>query len=342
MCKKVVLGLSGGMDSAYAAIKLLEAGYDVTAVNIVMCDSCDSSGQARDLALSLGIGFNVIDARSDFEKLVIKPFANAYVNGQTPNPCVLCNPLVKFNKLFAAMEACGADYVATGHYAVPVCVNGRWSFSPAKDTKKDQGYFLYGLSQQMLPKILMPLGGVCKSDIKAYFSENAARVSPPKTESTDICFVNNVNYTEIVSAHAVLPPAGDFVDECGKVLGKHKGIHNYTVGQRKGLGIALGKPAYVSAINSNNNTVTLSVDSAVAKGFSVNNITLMAVSEISVGQSFYVRVRYRAKPVKCLITDISEYGVVVAFCEEHGPVALGQSAVFYLENGIIAFGGVIC
>ena len=143
MCKKVILGLSGGMDSAYTAIQLAEAGYDVTAVNIIMCNSCDSSDDASALAASLGLPFDVVDARDEFEKRVITPFAKAYINGVTPNPCVMCNPLVKLKKLYDYMAEKGGDYIATGHYATPVMAGKRWSFAPAKDSAKDQGYFLY-------------------------------------------------------------------------------------------------------------------------------------------------------------------------------------------------------
>ncbi len=341
MSKKVVLGLSGGMDSAYVAIKLLEDGYDVRAVNVLMCDSCDCSKQSAVLASHLGIKFDVVDARTDFDKLVIKPFVSAYVSGVTPNPCVLCNPLIKFGKLFECMEKFGADYVATGHYAVPVNLGNRWSFAPAIDATKDQGYFLYGLPQWMLPRLVLPLGNVLKSNIREYFTSKDVGICPPKTESTDICFVSGKSYIDIISEHTSVPQAGKFIDVDGNVLGEHKGVHCYTVGQRKGLGIALGKPAFVSSINAEDNTVTLSVDTPLIKGFKVQKINFMAVPHVEIGERYFVRVRYRAKPVECYIENVSNNVVDVDFAVENPPVAPGQSAVFYDDNGVISFGGII-
>lgn len=341
MREKVVLGLSGGMDSAYTAITLMEQGYDVTAVNIIMCDDCDCSDASARMAEGLGIGFDVIDARRDFEALVIKPFVNAYVNGITPNPCVLCNPSVKIGKLFEYMKLHGANYVATGHYAVPVMKSGRWSFAPAKDATKDQGYFLYGLSQEVISRLLMPLGNVMKTEIKSFFAESNSAITPPKTESTDICFVSGKSYVDILSAYAPLPPSGNFVDEEGNVLGEHRGIHNYTVGQRKGLGIVLGKPAYVSRIDPCNNTVTLSMGKALVDEFSVKNVNLLCASELNRGDRFFVRVRYRARLAECLVDFAVEDEVRIRFAEPQPPVASGQSAVFYDDKGVIAFGGVI-
>lgn len=342
MSNKVILGLSGGMDSAYVAIKLLEGGYDVTAVNIVMCDSCDCSKQSALLASRLGIKFDVVDAREDFDRYVVKPFANAYVNGTTPNPCVVCNPRVKFCKLFEYMDKCGANYVATGHYAVPVSCGDRWSFAPAADSAKDQGYFLYGLPQWMVSRLILPLGDVLKNDIRAYFNRDDVEVSPPKTESTDICFVSGKSYVDIISQNAAVPPEGNFVDVNGKVLGKHKGIHCYTVGQRKGLGIALGKPAFVSSISAIDNTVTLSVDNPLIEGFKVKELSYMAVPNVVCGERYFVRVRYRAKPVECHVENVASDIISVKFAQNNPPVASGQSAVFYDESGIIAFGGIIC
>lgn len=342
MAEKVVLGLSGGMDSAYAALKLKEAGYEVIGVNIVMKDSCDCSVKAGMLAKHLGLDYYVIDAKGSFEKHVICPFANAYVNGLTPNPCVLCNPNVKIKQLFDVAERLGAERVATGHYSVPVNHNGRYTFARAVDTHKDQGYFLYGLSQKMISKLLMPLGNTLKADIKSYFKNDAEFSMVDGSESTDICFVEKGKYADVVAEYMPLPPKGNFIDASGKVLGKHNGIHNYTIGQRKGLGIALGAPAYVSAINSADNTVTLSFgDNLAAESFKVANINLLACGEVEQGMRFLVRTRYRAKPIECIISNKNDDNISVSFCNERCIAAPGQSAVFYDENGYIAFGGII-
>ena len=342
MSGKVVLGLSGGMDSAYAALKLLQSGFDILGVYLVMNARCDRSGKAAALAKQLGIELAVIDARSDFEENVIRPFSEAYVKGLTPNPCVMCNQTVKFRRLFAEAERIGADFVATGHYTVPVCRNGRFTLAPARDTKKDQGYFLYGLSQTEISKFKAPLGDVLKDDIKKYFRENSLRFSPDSSESTDICFVNGDSYTETVASYAVLPPDGDFVDLSGNVLGRHHGIYRYTIGQRKGLGISLGAPAYVYDINPESNTVVLSFGRFCgADSFKVKNINCLSAERPEEGMHLRVRTRYRAKTFSCIVKGQDGGCIRVEFEKESCAAPPGQSAVFYNEDGSIAFGGVI-
>ena len=342
MAEKIVLGLSGGMDSAFAALKLIAEGYDVIGVNIVMKDNCDCSLKASMLAEKLGISFHVVDARADFERFVILPFVDAYVHGLTPNPCVLCNPSVKLKQLFDAADKLGARYVATGHYSVPVVNSGRYSLAPAKDAKKDQGYFLYGLTQDMLSRLVLPLGTVLKSEIKEFFNDRTEYLLKSETESTDICFVEKGKYASVVEEYCDLPPCGKFVDQNGQVLGEHKGIHCYTVGQRKGLGIALGAPAYVREINPTDNTVVLSFDSGVRNNsIMVGNINYLATDSIDAGTQLQVRTRYRAAAVECVVNSVRNDCIEVAFCNEAAIAAPGQSAVFYDENGYIAFGGEI-
>lgn len=342
MAEKVVLGLSGGMDSAYAAIKLLEMGYELVGVNIVMRDNCDCSDKAERLSKLLGIEFCVFDARDSFERNVIKPFADAYVNGLTPNPCVLCNPAVKLKQLFLAAERYGAKYVATGHYSVPVEIGGRYSFAKAKDEKKDQGYFLYGLSQVMISRLIFPLGNVLKSEIKDFFRTNTRYLIESNIESTDICFVENGRYADVVAEYRALPPKGKFVDKNGAVLGEHNGIHNYTVGQRKGLGIALGVPAYVCSIDPVSNTVMLSFDvDERQKRFKISRPNYLMCERVEEGSAFFVRTRYRSKPLRCIVNKVLDGYIEVEFCDETATAAPGQSAVFYDENGYIAFGGII-
>lgn len=341
MEKRVVLGLSGGMDSAYAAIKLKEEGYNIVGVYALMHDSCNGLDDAEALAKALNIEFLWVDARATFEEAVIKSFASDYVSGRTPNPCVKCNPSVKFKTLCDVADRLGIHNVATGHYATPCLREGRYSFSPAADATKDQGYFLYGLSQDTLKRIIMPLSSVVKKDIKAYFADNKI-FEFTKGESNDICFAAD-DYREIICAYEKLPEKGQFVDINGKILGEHDGIHNYTVGQRKGLGIALGRPAFVREIDSANNRVVLSfAEDALCDGFKIKNCNLMATPEVLVGDSYKVKVRYRANPVGCKIVAVEGDTVSVAFDEPQRVTAKGQSAVFYNDEGIIAFGGVIC
>ncbi len=341
MSERIVLGLSGGMDSAFVAIKLIEAGYDVTAVYALMHDSCDGTEEAKALAEKLGVEFLCVDARSSFDKAVITPFVADYVSGRTPNPCVLCNPDVKFNTLTDVADELGIRKVATGHYAKPVLKDGRYSFAPAADETKDQGYFLYGLSQSTLARVVMPLADIRKSEIKAYF-ENSKAFAFTKGESNDICFAAQ-GYRDIIASKGKLPPVGEYVDLQGNVLGKHSGIHNYTVGQRKGLGIALGKPAFVSDIDPLTNRIVLSfAEDCVCDEFSVEGFNYMAVTSVAVGALYKVKLRYRAKPVDCVIKNVDEKTIVAKLCVPQRFAAPGQSAVFYCEDGSIAFGGTIC
>lgn len=343
MAEKVVLGLSGGMDSSFAAMHLMTEGYEVVGANIVMRGDIDASARASALAERLGIEFHVIHAEEEFERSVIRPFAEMYATGLTPNPCVLCNPTVKFKQLFALAERVGASAVATGHYSVPVrCDNGRYSFAPAADIRKDQGYFLYALQQEMIARLVFPLGNVLKSDIKAFFGNTDDYKMVESAESNDICFVPKGKYAAIVERYAEVPPPGNFVDEGGKVLGRHNGIHNYTLGQRKGLGIALGAPAYVSDINAVANTVTLSFDmGASVCGFAVSRVNMLSLGTVSVGDRFTVRTRYRSAALPCTVCGIDNGMIKVAFDGCGAVAAPGQSAVFYDSDGCIAFGGTI-
>lgn len=343
MAEKVVLGLSGGMDSSFAAMRLMTEGYEVIGANIVMRGDIDASAKALALAERLGIEFHVIHAEEEFERSVIRPFAEMYATGLTPNPCALCNPTVKFKQLFALAECVGASAVATGHYSVPVrCDNGRYSFAPAADIRKDQGYFLYALPQEMIARLVFPLGNVLKSDIKAFFGNTDDYKMVGSAESNDICFVPQGKYTSVVERYTAVPPTGDFVDEYGKVLGRHNGIHNYTLGQRKGLGIALGIPAYVSDIDPIANTVTLSFGAgAVSSGFAVSNINMLSRNTVSEGDRFTVRTRYRSAPMPCIVVCKHGEGLEIAFDGGGAVAAPGQSAVFYDGNGCIAFGGTV-
>lgn len=343
MAEKVVLGLSGGMDSAYAAMKLMGDGYEVIGANIVMRADIDASSRAGALAAHLGIEFHVLHAEEEFERFVIRPFAELYAAGQTPNPCALCNPAVKFKQLFLLAERVGAAFVATGHYSVPVCCdNGRYSFAPAADVRKDQGYFLYALPQEMIARLVFPLGNALKSDIKEFFAENGGFNMVDSTESNDICFVPQGKYTSVVERYAAVPPPGNFVDEGGKVLGRHNGIHNYTRGQRKGLGIALGAPAYVSDIDPLANTVTLSFGAGAATGgFTVSGINMLSCADISEGDRFTVRTRYRSVPLPCVVGGRRGETLEIVLDGGTAVAAPGQSAVFYDGNGCIAFGGTI-
>lgn len=339
--QRIALGFSGGMDSAFSALKLMELGYKVCAVYLKMCDVGSGKQDAERLADTLHIDFTAVDATSVFEKLVIKPFVRDYAEGRTPNPCIVCNPNVKFKLLSDFADLHGIEKIATGHYSVPCAVDGRYSFAPAADKLKDQGYFLYRLPQEIISRTVMPLGNTKKADVKAYFGDKLS-IYFPKGESNDVCFSNG-DYREIVKSYTKLPGKGDFVDEDGKVLGTHNGIYNYTVGQRKGLGVALGAPYFVKSIDPVGNSIVLApIDNAVSSAFSVTAVNYLAKAAIKCGERYKVRVRYRAIPVICTVLDVTETRIKLEFDEPQKIVAPGQSAVFYNEDDIISFGGIIC
>lgn len=343
--KRIVLGFSGGVDSAYCAKLLMDEGYDVTGVYALMADECDGFAQAVSLAEELDIELIKVDARERFYASVIKPFVSEYLLGRTPNPCVLCNPSVKLKILEEEADRLGIKSIATGHYTKPVLLkNGRYSFGEAADKRKDQGYFLYKLPQNIISRFKAPLADFIKSELKD--ESRRLNISAAfKKESEDICFIKG-DYVEFLKRHSdYLPPEGSFVDLHGKVLGKHTGIHNYTVGQRKGLGIALGRPAFVRSIDVEKNTVTLCFSGEeYFEGFDASGLNFLgikALDELHDEQSFYVKIRYAAKKVKCHVEKLESTRIKAFFEEPQRAVAPGQAAVFYDADGNIVFGGTI-
>ena len=340
--KKIVLGLSGGVDSAYCAKLLIDEGYDVLGVYAVMTDESDFFDAAAQLAGELGISIIRVDARERFYESVIKPFVNEYLNGRTPNPCVLCNPFVKLKILAEEADKAGADEIATGHYTKPVRLeNQRYSFAEAADKRKDQGYFLYKLPQEIISRFKAPLFNRVKTDLKEEAKRSSISVYKNK-ESEDICFING-NYVDYLKKHVNrLPPPGKFIDLNGKVLGQHSGIYNYTVGQRKGLGVALGQPAFVRSIDPVKNTVSLCfTGEEYFAGFLASKLNFVGVDDFDDNKGFQVKVRYAAKKVNCFVERINDDEIKVSFEQPQRAVAPGQSAVFYREDGVIAFGGTI-
>ncbi|MBQ9427996.1 MAG: tRNA 2-thiouridine(34) synthase MnmA, partial [Clostridia bacterium] len=256
---KVIVGMSGGVDSAVAAYLLKEAGYDVIGVTLRTWQSetgedsrCCEIDDARQIARHIGIPYYAFSCVEDFEGRIIRSFIDDYLHGMTPNPCVLCNREIKWERLEYYAKVLDAEYIATGHYAlIKKLDNGRYTVAKAAHDEKDQAYMLYRLSQEQLKNTLMPLGGLSKPEVREIAKAAGIPVAS-KPDSQDICFILDGNYADFIRSHtdAPLPGEGNFVDEDGNVLGRHKGIIHYTVGQRKGLGIALGRPAYVKKINA--------------------------------------------------------------------------------------------
>ena len=350
---RIVVGLSGGVDSAVAAFLLKEQGYQVIGVTLRTWQAesgaysrcCDIS-DARRTAMQLDIPFYNVDSLAEFREHVTEPFVNAYLEGLTPNPCVACNRYIKWEKLLSFADDINAEYVATGHYARVVKTDvGRYTVKQAAYAAKDQTYMLYQLSQEQLARTLMPLADLTKEEVRR-IAKNAGLEVAGKQDSQEICFVLDGGYAEYIDAYVngKLPPPGDFVDEDGNVLGRHKGIVNYTVGQRKGLGIALGYPAYVKCIDPASNTVVLGNEASLQKDrILCRDLSFMAIEDIHPGekQRAAVKIRYHHAAAPATLERIDDNAVSVLFDKPVKAPAPGQSAVFYDSENRVMGGGII-
>ena len=349
---KVIVGMSGGVDSAVAAYLLKEQGYEVIGVTLRVWDDNGEEGRcceiddARRSSQIIGIRYYPHNCTSLFGSCVVEPFVKAYLEGLTPNPCIECNRHVKWAKLMELMKVYEADYVATGHYAyVEKLPNGRYSARTADQASKDQTYMLYKLTQEQLAHTLMPLGKYTKDEVRD-IARRAGLPCAGKEDSQEICFVTDGRYSDFIEEHAAstVPGEGNFVDEEGNVLGRHKGIHHYTVGQRKGLGIALGFPAYVTKINPEANEVVLGIESdLLSDSFTCRDVNFMSIEEPSEGTLVpcLVKARYHQKPMKATLETLSEGHVRVIPESPLKSVCPGQSAVFYDDKGYVIGGGII-
>lgn len=338
--KSVVLGLSGGVDSACTAAFLRDSGFSVTGVFLSYAGADDSA--ARHTAAQLGIDFVSVDMTNSLEQLVIQPFISGYACGMTPIPCILCNPAVKFRLLFEQADRLGAFYVATGHYArigrtsegVPALYR-----SPAAN---DQAYMLYRLPCAWLNRLLLPLGEEkSKADIRAHAKEAGIDVFD-KPDSMEICFIPNEDYAGFIESRGVCPPPGDFVDAQGNVLGRHQGIHRYTVGQRRGLGIAAEGRLYVTRIDPQTNRVVLALTDPYRAQIALGDI-FMTAPEYDALTAFEadVMVRHGKKTYPARVVRTGEKTARVEFHEPARAPSPGQSAVFFGSDGRVLGGGII-
>lgn len=348
--KKVIIGMSGGVDSSVAAAVLKEQGYTVIGVTLSLYKENPDTGTAdeRDAAAvcqRLGIQHIIVDRREVFKNTVINDFIGSYEAGLTPNPCVLCNKAVKFNEMLKIADEIGADYVATGHYS-EIKLNeetGRYCLYRPKDRNKDQTYMLYKLTQEQLSRILMPLALLSKEQVREKAKALSLEVAN-RPDSQDICFVPDGDYAGFIERHTGKAyPEGDYVSVDGKVLGRHKGLIRYTVGQRKGLGIALGKPAFVVEKQPDGNRVVISDNEELLfkTKVALNDVNLIPFNKPDGEIKVEAKLRYRHKEAPAILRMTGSNTAELEFYTPQRAPAPGQAAVFYVEDLLIGGGTII-
>lgn len=348
--KTVIIGMSGGVDSSVAAHLLKKQGYNV--IGVTMNTALDGISEARmaetikDAALvaeKLGIPHYVLDFREEFTERVVKYFIEEYVNGRTPNPCTVCNRYVKWQALLDKFEEFGADYVATGHYArIDRLENGRYAIRNSITADKDQTYALYNLTQEQLEKTLMPVGEYTKDEIRK-IAEDIGLFVAAKPDSQDICFIPDKDYGKFIEKYGrVIPQTGNFVDNAGNIIGKHKGITNYTIGQRKGLGIAAGHPIFVTDIRKDTNEVVIGEPEDLYKPeIVITDFNFMAVDADNYqDKRFTGKIRYSHKGTECSLRKLDENRYLCIFEEPVRAATPGQALVLY-DGEYVAGGGII-
>jgi len=351
--RKIVVGLSGGVDSAVTAYLLKEQGYEVIGVTLCMHGNAEKEvADAAEVAERIGIRHRVVELQGRFKETIIRYFTESYKKGETPNPCMVCNPLMKWTALLSVAEEEGAEGVATGHYAGVVrLVSGRCAIRCGESAAKDQAYVLYGLSQEQLSKTMMPLASYEKDEIREIAVKIGLSVAD-KADSMEICFLpEGETYTDyLVKQEGKAPEQGNFVDEEGNILGTHQGIMYYTVGQRKGLGIAFGEPRYVKELRPETNEVVLSGNDALqSRTVYAREYHGMAVEELTDGMRLLAKIRYSHKGAMCTVHREGER-LRLEFDEPQRAATPGQAVVFYKEEEIadgtkmlvVAGGAVIC
>ncbi|MDL2210980.1 tRNA 2-thiouridine(34) synthase MnmA [Bacteroides sp. OttesenSCG-928-J23] len=335
--KRVLVGMSGGIDSSATCLMLQEQGYEV--VGVTMRVWGEEPKDAKLLADRMGIEHHVADEREPFKNSIVKYFIDEYKQGRTPNPCVMCNPQFKFRILAEWADKLNCRWIATGHYSRIEEKEGHAYIVAGNDEKKDQSYFLWRLGQEILKRCLFPLGSYTKTEVREYLKEKGFEAKASEGESMEVCFIQG-DYRDFLREHDPNIDreigAGWFVDSEGTKLGQHKGFAYYTIGQRKGLEIALGKPAYVLKINPQKNTVMLGdAELLKAEYMLAEKPVITNEKELYACESLTVRIRYRSKPIPCRVKPLEDGQLLVHFLSEASAITPGQSAVFYDGNRVL-------
>jgi len=351
MKKKVVIGMSGGVDSSVAAYLLKKQGYEVIGVTMKMwqeegknCPGLEAVVEdAKKVADSLQIPHHVADFRDGFKHHVVDDFVSEYLHGRTPNPCIVCNRFVKWEMLLEFADRLGADYIATGHYArIDKLPNGRYTVKTSVNANKDQTYALYRLTQEQLARTLMPVGEYEKQEIREIAKEIGISVAD-KPDSQEICFIPDNDYAAFIGRQAgeTVPEGGNFVKTDGTVIGPHKGIINYTIGQRKGLNLAMGHLVFVTAINPETKEVVIGeAEDVFSTVVTCNRINFMGMEDLKEPYRAMAKIRYSHKGAMATLERIDEDTIRCTFDEPVRAVTPGQAVVFY-EDGYVLGGGTI-
>lgn len=345
--KRVILGMSGGTDSSVSAMRLQAEGYEVIGVTFRFYEPDGRTSyleEARSLADALGIRHIVCDLREEFRKTILSYFISSYMKGETPVPCTLCNHYFKWPMLLKIADEEDAQWVATGHYVQKVLKNGKYYISPARDRDKDQTFFMWGLKQNVLERMLLPMGGLLKSEARQYAAERGFQSVSTKHDSLGICFCPS-DYREFLRKEvepSLFPGRGRFVDEEGNFLGWHEGYPFYTIGQRRGLGIYLNRAVFVKTIDVEKNEITLSpLQSLYKDEMLLRDWNLVDPDEFFSLEEVIVKIRYRKQANRCKVSLTAGNRLHVLLLEPLEAIASGQAAAFYDTEGLLLGGGII-